>query len=1148
MAEQPSAMDEKSRPLADELRANRERLLESWESRTREFERARGLDSHALLDPISELLESLAETAEETPSGAEAPRLSAHAPHHHAQERMREGFTLEEVVAEYTLLRACLLEHLEGQAGWWGNGGLRVLHQALDQALSVAVSTYAHARERPLRILDRVAEASLRSGGTEEFLHQLLGILVEAVAPVDFALVLLREGDSLRLRTTLGLDEPLAAEFSARIGEDFVGRVAAGRRPIFLRSAATDPLLSSHALRAAGLRALYGLPLLQEGRIVGVLLAGSRTAFDFTQEDQELFRIAADRASVLLRQMQLAEREREARTQAALAQGRHQDLMEGIDTGIAWEADAHTYQPCSVSPRAEALLGYSLTEWLETPDFWVHYLHPQDREHVLATFAQVLAGKGARTCEHRMRARDGREVWLRTSVRTSRPIEGAPQMLLGLSVDITGLKDVESALRVRERGQEHLTALGRHALEGASLAELIREAMERVAQVFDVEFSELLEPVPEQEWVRLRDGVGWKRGVDGRATEYGGATSQAGHLLRTRQPLILEDLRTETRFVGAPRLHEHGVISGLCVLVHDEEEPPYGLLGVYTCRRRTFTPQDVTLLQAMANILAAAMVRTRAEARLRESEEFFRRLVAGVEDYAIFRLDTHGYIVSWNAGAERLLGWRGEEVLGQHFGLFYPEEERARGDPLRHLNQALAKGRCGHDTWRVRKDGSPFWATDLLVPLRGEDGALGGFTKVTRDISEQRRGADRQRFLVQASSLFAQSLDHDTTVRNLLGLVVPYLADGCLIDLEGQEHQRELGAAHVDGAKAELLKRLQRHYPGGSHPDSPRARVWRSGRTELLPVMRDVDLQRLAVDEEHLRLLRAVAPHAALVVPLPARGRILGTLLLLATEPGRGFGSAEQDLAEALARRAAYALDNASLYWKAQEAVRARDEFLSIASHELRTPLTSMHLQMQMLLRAAHRARAESPAIEALADRLEAVERQEKRLAKLVDHLLDISRITTGRLGLELETVDLADVVRGVAARFEEDLRQAGCELRLSAPTQLLGCWDRVRMEEVVTNLLSNAVKYGAGRPIELTLEAQNGWIRLRVRDQGMGISPEDHVRIFERFQRVSRSAQGGLGLGLWIVRAIVEAMRGTVRVESTLGAGAAFTVELPRG
>ncbi|RKH13092.1 PAS domain-containing sensor histidine kinase [Corallococcus sp. CA053C] len=229
-------------------------------------------------------------------------------------------------------------------------------------------------------------------------------------------------------------------------------------------------------------------------------------------------------------------------------------------------------------------------------------------------------------------------------------------------------------------------------------------------------------------------------------------------------------------------------------------------------------------------------------------------------------------------------------------------------------------------------------------------------------------------------------------------------------------------------------------------------------------------------------------------------------------------------------------------------AVSARDEFLGIASHELKTPLTPLALKLEALARVAG-AEPESPLARRLVPHLEVMRRQVKRLAVLVNDLLDVSNIRAGRPALTLETqpCDLAALVRDVVGRFDTEVKRAGCEVHLHAPAPVVGAWDSSRLEQVVTNLLANALKYGPGHPVTMSVEEVDGHARLTVHDRGIGIAPVDLQRIWGKFERaVSERHYGGLGLGLYISRQIVEALGGTVNAESTLGEGATFTVDLP--
>ncbi|WP_437287540.1 AAA family ATPase [Sorangium sp. So ce406] len=403
----------------------------------------------------------------------------------------------------------------------------------------------------------------------------------------------------------------------------------------------------------------------------------------------------------------------------------------------------------------------------------------------------------------------------------------------------------------------------------------------------------------------------------------------------------------------------------------------------------------------------------------------------------------------------------------------------------------------------------------------------------------------RAAFVAAAGEILSGSLDIGETLSRVARLSVQSLCDWCIIDvIEGEHLQRSL-CAHRVPSKQPLLEQLPRRYPPGRSSSHPASRVLRSGKPLLVPLYSEEDFRKYCEDDEHARILRELGTHSFISVPLMTRGRPLGALSVVSSAPERRYAEADLELVQQVAHRAALAIDNARLYLAAQEAIRLRDEFLTVATHELNTPMTSLTLTLEAMDRSLQSGRPCDP--QAMGRQVERALRQAARLARLSNELLEVSRIDTDRVSLDVAEVDLGAVVRDVVARFELDLARAGCAVSLRNGGRIVGCWDRSRLDQIVTNLLTNAIKFGAGKPIEIVLGEEGGTARLSVRDHGIGIDPARQGRIFDRFERaVSDRHYGGLGLGLYISRQLAQAHGGSIRVQSALGAGATFTVELP--
>jgi chemotaxis methyl-accepting protein methylase/signal transduction histidine kinase len=471
------------------------------------------------------------------------------------------------------------------------------------------------------------------------------------------------------------------------------------------------------------------------------------------------------------------------------------------------------------------------------------------------------------------------------------------------------------------------------------------------------------------------------------------------------------------------------------------------------------------------------------------------------------------------------------------------------------LARSLANGEVisGEQIVLQRGDGSYATVFATSAPIRDAAGhvfaGVVAFLDATEQVAERARLEREQKLLAETSTLLGEVFDIGKTLQRTAGLVVPEFADWCIIDLQEQDRPLyQAAAAHAEIDKEKLARDLARHLPPDPNLSHGVGHVIRTGKSEIYPVISDVLWVASALSAEHPAILRDLGARSYICVPLAARGRVLGALSLVRGEKSERYGDRELRLAEELARRFAAAIETAQLYGAAVDAVRARNEFFSIASHELKTPISTLLLQVQSMRQLAAKAGAGAAPAEAFTNSLNRVERQAHRLDQLVNALMDVSRIASGRFALELDDVDLTEVVKEVIARSEDQAKRADSPVMLRADAPVRGRWDMMRLEQVVMNLLSNAIKYGAGKPIEVNLDADASNARLVVQDHGIGIAAEDLARIFERFERaISARHYAGLGMGLFIARQIVEAHGGTIRATSEPGEGSIFTVELPR-
>jgi len=535
---------------------------------------------------------------------------------------------------------------------------------------------------------------------------------------------------------------------------------------------------------------------------------------------------------------------------------------------------------------------------------------------------------------------------------------------------------------------------------------------------------------------------------------------------------------------------------------------------------------------------------------LRVSSERYFTTLNSIGD-AVISTTATGEITFLNPVAEALTRWSLDEARGKPLAeVFRIVNEQTRLEVESPVDKIIREGRVvalANHTILIGRDGKEVAIDDSGAPIFDPSGALAGVVLVFRDVTEERREEARRHFITQASALLLGSgLDYAATLSSVARLVVPTIADWCAVDLaEARGRVERLAVAHVDPAKVRWAQEISAKYP--ADPQSPHGvhEVLRSGKSQILAEIPHSLLRTAAVDEEHLRLILELGLKSMMIVPLRYGGKTLGTITFVSSESGRTFDLADLSFAEELASIAAMAVANARLYRDAQNANRSKDEFLATVSHELRTPLNAI-LGWARLLRQGN----VSP--DKVDRALESIERNSLAQVQLIEDLLDISRIVSGKLRLDAQPLSLAPVVEMAIDSVQHAFDAKGIQFQhLVDPHAGPISGDAQRVQQVIWNLLSNAVKFTPkGGRVRLTVERVDSSVLLTVSDTGQGIPKHLLTSIFERFQQADGSTvrvHGGLGLGLSIVRHILELHGGTIEAHSEgEGRGATFIARLP--
>lgn len=502
-------------------------------------------------------------------------------------------------------------------------------------------------------------------------------------------------------------------------------------------------------------------------------------------------------------------------------------------------------------------------------------------------------------------------------------------------------------------------------------------------------------------------------------------------------------------------------------------------------------------------------------------DAYFHLLVEGVSEYAIYMLDTTGRIITWNSGAQRIKGYTQSEILGQPFSLFFTPEDIERGKPDKILEIAAREGTYQEEGWRVRKDGTPFWANAVITALYNEAGELCGFGKVTRDMTGWRTAQEALRLSEERFRLLVEGVkDYAIFMLDTTGHIITWNSGAQLI--------KGYTAAEIIGRHFSIFYPSEDVY--NKKPESELHIATLEGKYE----------------EEGWRIRKDGSRFWA---------NVLITALFDHHGELRGFGKVTRDMTdrklaqeqhEQLREQERQLIIERKERALMEAAMHQRDMFLAVLAHELRTPLTSLLGNAQLLLR---RWRHDHVLTERDRRQAEVIVSQAARLNEMVSLQLDISRLQTGQLAVERLPVDVAAVARQV---IEETVPMATLHTVTycgpDAPLLVEG--DRLRLFQVLQNLVQNAIKYSpAGGIVQLTVEPRDTTVQIATKDEGIGIPQAELSQLFQRFYRATNvDAQhfSGLGVGLYVVKELVTLHGGTVEAESEEGQGSTFIVTLP--
>ena len=695
------------------------------------------------------------------------------------------------------------------------------------------------------------------------------------------------------------------------------------------------------------------------------------------------------------------------------------------------------------------------------------------------------------------------------------------------AIDQSVLEAVGRFTQARDRTLAAIDRIVTVALESTDLDQLLHRLLGVLVETTPaIDTAAIL--LREGDMLRVRAEIGLNHAVP-MGSAFAITEGFAGAIATSAVPMTVRTA-TQDPLIQSPTIRELGLqtIYGVPLL---EGEHVIGVAHMGSRTAPDFSIQDKRLFAAMAARASTSIVRHLLGERVAERELQLRVLADNIPQLA-WMSDAQGGVFWVNQRWLDYTGVSAEELAAGGQRRIYPPE---RVDEVANrIAGAIAAGESWESTEPMRGvDGHYRWFLARGIPICDPGGKPLRWLCTYTDVS-------LQRFLDQATALLSTSLDYEQTLEQLARLAVPDLADWCAVDLASDGDIRRVAITHADPDALERARQHSARYPQQS--DMGVARVVRTGEPLYMPLLTEEVLAASVPDPAERANLSPFGLRSVIIVPLTARGRVLGAITLVTSNSGRTYHPPDLEIALELGRRAGLAVDNARLYAEAHQAVRVREDVLAIVSHDLRNPLGAIDLSASMLMqRTGNDAR--------MRKQLEIIRRSSTRMEHLISDLLDMASIQAGRLSLTLEPHDAAQMVAEVIDTHAALAAERQIDLHADAHVAgvTLRC-DRERLSQVFGNLMSNAIKFcRPGDQITLRATADATHARFDVCDTGPGIAASELPRIFDPYWSAQRHAKKGTGLGLYICKGIIEAHGGMLTAASEVGAGATFTVTLPR-